>query len=92
MIETYCSACEKFTPLALESMHKWRDTWVVGAMVCPQCNLIITTVKVDQDLFKKLIELTVIDDIPERDPSQTTGENSPCNQPRFAAPPLRLVP
>jgi hypothetical protein len=92
MIETYCSACEKFTPLALEPMRQGRDTWVVGAMVCPQCNFVITRVKIDQALFKKLVELTIIDDVPERDPSQTTGESPPCNQPRFAVPPLRLLP
>ncbi len=93
MTEVYCRNCEEFTPLAVEDMQKQADKEIVaGSLVCPQCDSILLTLKVEEEgiyTFQKVAALEVPRALPEEGGGMQTPPDP--SQPR-EGPPLRLVP
>jgi len=94
MSEVYCRTCEEFTPLAVEDMRNQSDKkMVAGSIVCPQCNAILLTLKVEEEgiyTFQKVAALEVPRALSED--GEAIQGSTDTDQPHSEAPPLRLVP
>ena len=75
-------------------MQKQVDKEIVaGSIVCPQCNSILLTLKVEEEgiySFHKVATLEV--PRPLLEDAEEVKVSTETNQPRPEAPPLRLVP
>jgi len=96
MIEGYCRVCSEFIPLAIDHMHKVEHTdEIAWNLICPQCFLLITTLKIDDVglyVLQEGAELASHTPAPIADMEENIQQGPATARSQPASPRLRLVP